>query len=272
MGGKMTDLNIVLNIKEKEIERLIAETEASLAGAPEGTLLIYRHRGYTEYYKRLPDKEKGERRIYIPRQDMELVRALAQKDYDIRVLKLLKSEQAAIGNLRAGFPVKMIHDIFNELPAERRKLVTPVILTDEEFVRKWLARPYEGAGFKEDDPGCYYTERGERVRSKSEVIIANALFHAKIPYLYEYPHVIAGRTIHPDFTILDIRTRREVILEHFGMLDNPDYLKNFQRKLDFYILNGLVPGRDFLFTQESSTRPLDTRVLMKMIEDCFCVR
>lgn len=91
----MTDLKMISAMREKEIRQLIAKTQKSLDRAPEGKLLIYRHRGYTEYYRRLPDKEKGERRVYIHRQDMELIRAPAQKDYDIRVLKLLKSELEA---------------------------------------------------------------------------------------------------------------------------------------------------------------------------------
>ena len=32
------------------------------------------------------------------------------------------------------------------------------------------------------------TSRGERVRSKSEVIIADTLDRLKIPYRYEFPH------------------------------------------------------------------------------------
>ena len=38
----------------------------------------------------------------------------------------------------------------------------------------------------------YYTASGVRVRSKSEVIIADALDHAGVPYRYEYPTSVKG--------------------------------------------------------------------------------
>ena len=71
----------------------------------------------------------------------------------------------------------------------------------------------------------------ERVRSKSEVIIADTLARHGVPYRYEYPLKLksgrdgAFRTIHPDFLCLNVRTRAEFYWEHFGLMDDPDYLE-----------------------------------------------
>lgn len=55
---------------------------------------------------------------------------------------------------------------------ERQKLVTPIWVPDDEFVQVWQQEEYTGKEFAEGIPE-FYTEKGERVRSKSEVIIAD---------------------------------------------------------------------------------------------------
>src|SRR5699024_5847535 len=45
------------------------------------------------------------------------------------------------------------------------------------------------------------TIRGELVRSKSEVIVANILNQLDIEYVYEEPLKVAGKTYIPDFTL-----------------------------------------------------------------------
>ena len=69
-----------------------------------------------------------------------------------------------------------------------------------------------------------FSENGERVRSKSEVIIADILKNNGIPYRYEYP-VLINRNIHPDFCCLNVRTRKEYFWEHFGKMDDIEYAR-----------------------------------------------
>lgn len=48
------------------------------------------------------------------------------------------------------------------------------------------------------------TERGELVRSKSELVIADKLHARSVDYAYEQPLTLSnGRTKYPDFTIVD---------------------------------------------------------------------
>lgn len=61
-----------------------------------------------------------------------------------------------------------------------------ILETEEQFLKKWQQNSYEGKTFAEDAPALF-TVKGERVRSKSEVIIADLLEREKIPYHYEKP-------------------------------------------------------------------------------------
>ena len=108
------------------------------------------------------------------------------------------------------------------------------------------------------------------MRSKSEMIIANALKHAGIPYHYEMPVYLEGRgEARPDFTVLNVRGRREVIWEHLGRLDRPGYATDNAHKLAAYQLNGYRWGETFIMTCETGSCPMSMRVVNLMIE-AYC--
>ncbi|NPU97346.1 MAG: AAA family ATPase [Candidatus Omnitrophica bacterium] len=86
------------------------------------------------------------------------------------------------------------------------------------------------------------TERGELVRSKSELVIANMLFARGIDYAYEQPLVLpSGRTLYPDFTIADSARGVTYYWEHLGMLDDPAYRARWERKRQEYADAGILP-------------------------------
>ncbi|MGG1327147.1 RecQ family ATP-dependent DNA helicase [Bacillus tropicus] len=79
----------------------------------------------------------------------------------------------------------------------------------------------------------YATQKGERVRSKSEVIIANMLFASGIEYEYEKEIITSnGKKICPDFTLY--KNDRIYYLEHVGMLHNQQYAERWLTKKNLY--------------------------------------
>lgn len=92
-----------------------------------------------------------------------------------------------------------IQEIYSDYPTEIKKYIIPIDVSDEDYIKEWLAIPYERKMIPEDLP-VYLTDNGERVRSKSELNIANMLYKMEIPYKYECPLTLSnGRTIYPDF-------------------------------------------------------------------------
>lgn len=84
------------------------------------------------------------------------------------------------------------------------------------------------------------TSRGEMVRSKSEVIIADRLSDLGVEYFYERPLTIEGETKYPDFTIEDMESGKVYYWEHCGMLQVPSYRRRWEKKLDWYGAHGIV--------------------------------
>ena len=108
------------------------------------------------------------------------------------------------------------------------------------------------------------------MRSKSEVLIANTLDELGIPYRYEAPLSLKnGKIIHPDFTILRVRSRKACYFEHCGRMDDSDYLHRFMKREQQYIINGFIPGRDVFMSFESATDPLNTLSLREELKALF---
>jgi ATP-dependent exoDNAse (exonuclease V) alpha subunit len=95
------------------------------------------------------------------------------------------------------------------------------------------------------------TLRGELVRSKSELVIANYLHSLGLQYQYERPlqGTSAPGRLRPDFSFVD-DSGDVILLEHLGMLDRPDYQKSWQWKKEWYRLNGYHEGENLFTTQE----------------------
>lgn len=263
LRARVAQLNAVIDLKLKALKR-----------APEGTLNISESHGNVQYYHRTtPDSSKGK---YISKENQQLIRRLAQKDYDVHVLKALKKEQRLLKTVLTELERNQsrgleISKIFQSLTSHRRALVTPVTLTDDQYAAAWLSKKYEGKSFQPDSPE-YYTARGERVRSKSEVIIADTLTRLSIPYRYEYPLTLhrGGRkttslTIYPDFLCLNLRTRQEFIWEHFGLMDDPSYSNRAIQKLRTYSENGIHPGHHLILSTENTELPLSTLYIENLI-------
>ncbi|WP_309007795.1 AAA family ATPase [Pelagicoccus sp. SDUM812005] len=87
----------------------------------------------------------------------------------------------------------------------------------------------------------HITSRGEAVRSKSEVIIANMLHSKGINYQYELPLELGGTTKYPDFTIDDDDLGITYYWEHCGMLSDPSYAQRWEGKKAWYRENGILP-------------------------------
>ena len=154
----------------------------------------------------------------------------------------------------------------NQMIDGKRLLVKPPYVSDKEYIAKWQNQEYVGLSFRDDAPE-FYTRKGLRVRSKSEVIIADMLDEASIPFLYEKPLKLQSGDVHPDFTLLDLVTRSEKYWEHFGLMDDMDYRNNAFSKIRNYEASGYYQHDSLIWTFETGKYPLNTRVIRKMIYD-----
>jgi len=105
------------------------------------------------------------------------------------------------------------------------------------------------------------------VRSKTELIIADKLFNAGIAYDYEKPldgSIRKGR-IFPDFSFADAAGDL-IIWEHFGRMDDPQYVRGHEWKMKWYSDNGFIEGENLFLSTETLDSGIDSSELERIIE------
>ncbi len=205
------------------------------------------------------------KRIYVKNQDMDMVRGIVQKDYEEAIYKELTTVRYRIQRFLKCYDVTQINKVYSNLAEARKQLVKPLIPTDEQFVEEWYQSHKDNQN-SFPEKGTYLTAHGEHVRSKSEKIIADLFEKYEIPYRYEPMLKLSdGRCVFPDFVVLNLRRRKTIYWEHFGLITDGEYAKKTLQKLSFYEESGLVVGKDLLFSMESDLMPLNVTLLEQKI-------
>ncbi|MBQ8139969.1 MAG: hypothetical protein IJ195_11010 [Lachnospiraceae bacterium] len=267
-GVMMSYTNLYSEARQRYSELLSIKNskEAALEKAPPGKIHVSKTSHGVQYYLRNESTDKSGK--YIHKSEKSLIKKYLQKSYDEKILRLVTMESESLKKLlfKTENVITAVQNVYSDSPAEVKELIIPIDVSDEDYAQKWLNIPYEGKVIPDLLP-FFETKRKERVRSKSELNIANALADKGIPYKYECPLQLSnGAIIYPDFTVLDVKRRRVMYWEHRGMMDDKDYAKNSVQRIKTLMKEGLFIGEDLIITEETSTNPLGTNEIEAVIK------
>lgn len=259
----MIGLRKQLSEEMTKLEKIKYIVDERLRDAPEGRLRISSTGKYTQYYFCTNDTSPNG--YYLPKEKQANICALAQKTYDKKLKKLVDKRLKQFQMITKDYTDDEIDTIYEHLAPSRKKLVVPIQDTYEQRIKKWKSIPYEGKAFKQGMVEIY-TKKGERVRSKSEKIIADIFYDRGIEYKYECPLYLEGYgVVYPDFTFLSKKTNEELYWEHEGRMDDPEYADKAIKKIDLYAKNGILSGDRLFLTFESSKYALSLQFVEKLI-------
>ncbi len=222
-------------------------------------LRVSKSNGVFQYYI----IENG-KRCYIRKKNIKLAQAIAQRDYNKKTALFIKQNILALQFFIKHYSPQKCEFYYKKLPPARKLLIKPFFIDNETYAQQWQSKKYES---NRDFPkGNYSTTKGEYVRSKSEVIIADILNSKNIPYHYEVPVKInSDLTFHPDFMCLNKRTRQVYYWEHCGKMDDPEYSGNLVKRLALYSQQNIIHGKNLILSMETLQRPLNTKDVEKLI-------
>ena len=257
-----------LELRRDELKKMRAEANMRLGklkykGIPKYHIKIDSTKDQI-YLRTISDRTKGK---YIQTKNLSGAKQIAEYDYLVKTLKLIEIELKQIEKTLALYNRQSPDDYYSTLCHARQTLIKPIIPTDDQFVEAWLSQSYEPKPFDENDETDFRTFKDERVRSKSEILIANALERKQIPYKYECPILLKELgIIHPDFTALNVKKRKIIYWEHLGKMDDPDYARKNSFRINIYQKHGIYLGDSLIVTMETSTLPLDVKLVDELIK------
>lgn len=251
----------------RKLSDLISKTELFLKTAPEGSVWSSkRNNGTFQYYYVQPGTRM---RVFIRQNDMAIARELAQKKY---VFMLNKMAIQGMNSLKITefFTEEDLYRIYDEayyqLSDGLRILVKPWKEPRDVFLETWASQTYEPLEHMGRER-TQVSDRGEIMGSKSEVLIGNTFNRRNIEYHYEKPLLLKkNKMFRPDFTLMNIYSRRELFWEHLGIVDNEHYASNAMKKLMIYEQNDIFINDRLILTYETANDPLNLRTINEIID------
>ena len=189
---RISYLNKVKDYLEKQLKNMPA---GNLLIAPGTTPNSFR------YYRRESPQDKSG--TYLDRSKQDIKEQLASKKYYEKLHTAVSKELTALEKINKLNHSDAIIHTYESLNKGLKKLIHPINVDDSTYAKMWEAVTYKGLEFDAEDKTEFYTKRGERVRSKSEILIANTLNDNNILY--------------PDFMVLNRKQRKEFYWEHLGI-------------------------------------------------------
>ena len=248
----------------------ILQLQDRLLSFPGHDLSCYNNGSYTKWY--ISD---GKRAAYLPKANHhELAQVLAEKKLlNARLNDLISEEQALSAYLcrheayQPKYPPMLLPDSpYYELI--HHLLSAPPANSLNEELQAWASADYPRNPYLPEKL-IHKTAGGLYVRSKSEAMIASALFRKNVPFRYECELVLKGKSIYPDFTIRHPLSGKLFYWEHLGMADELGYLKKNLEKVYFYAEEGIFVNDNLILTYETKDAPLSEEMVDLLIRHYF---
>lgn len=255
----MAQLEKIIQDEIERLKRLEKQLIKRKDSYPSGKLLVRATKKRVNFYFKKDDDKNDEK--YIRKKDLALAQQLAQKSYDADMAQLIEKKLKQLLNFQSSWRDEDLGDLFKNLHPARKDLVKPIELPWETLLSIWKNQTYEQKGF-EPYSSQIFTKKGERVRSKSERMLANSFYDYNIDYLYEKPLRLSNRlTFWPDFTFLSKRLRKEIYWEHLGLMGDENYARKALNKISTYEKYGISLKDRLIITMESNGHVLDSRLV-----------
>ena len=118
--------------------------------------------------------------------------------------------------------------------------------------------------------GSIKTLTGVSVRSKSELIISERLHAGNLEFYYEQGLEIGGRTYYPDFIIRHPGSNDFLLWEHCGIMDSPEYVEKWHKKLGAYCNAMVRPCENLIISYETTDSVINIKQIEDTINHYFC--
>lgn len=165
----------LLNEANSELKHYVKKS-ANHQDEANSHIQVDNRKGHPQYYFVTKDSQTGRTiRKFVKKDRMETAGDLVRKKYYEKTVKVLNQQLAVLQKCVQQYDEDAVLQVYEHIHSAKQRLIRPVILPDEQYAAEWQSCTYVSKPFSEG-ASVFITERGEQVRSKSEVFIADKLF------------------------------------------------------------------------------------------------
>lgn len=247
-------------------ENLIKQYKKEINRLPKGSLSKKRRGNKYYYYYQYKTPENNFSQRLIKKNETKLIQQLKRRKYLKEALNIMSKNIILLKIFCEQYSEYWPDSILSSLPFTYQEIPLSCYLdTHSKNAKKWLSQEYEHNNSYSENK-IHQTISGEFVRSKSEAIIAGVLASENIPYKYEAALQLGDVKVSPDFTILRAKDNKEVYWEHFGLIDDPEYLEKAIKKILLYRSHGINLGDRLIITFDTADGGIDVKEIQDIIK------
>lgn len=253
-----------LNLQKNTLKRY----KEQLKKLPRGALYASERNG-VKYYTKVTTFRGKKRSEYLGKGTNSQVQLLQKKYYLRKAITAMESNIPMMEKFLKNYQPIDPNILQKQFPKAYQSL--PQSCFDEAGVfdlDRWGSEPYEKSTNRAENL-LNFTKKGDKVRSKSEVIIANAVAARGLQYRYEEVTYINGYKKAPDFKIIDPRTGSIIYWEHLGLITDMEYLRQALYRIADYIRDGIIPGVNLILTFDDGENHIDSLMIERTLDLWF---
>lgn len=259
-----------LNQLLSEIEQKAAIANTELENCPEGRLIRVISNGKDSSMHVIGKGRDRKRKIITSDHKLQvqlakraiLEKQLAQLKYEYEIVSKALSDVSALKDFDC-----------RRFAIEKYTWFTNKEIEDccsIESDNEWENEPYERFYYM-PEALIHTTSRGLMVRSKSEVLIAEALYRHGLPFRYEQQYVVDNKyALSADFTVRR-RDGKIFAWEHEGLVSVRSYMDRQRRKAELFAKLGFVPWDNLIVTYDTTDGAIDLRTVESEIRSRLLV-
>lgn len=264
----------ILKIEEEKLKRIIEHCVKELSHAPEGFLYIKKRNNRIDCYQAINRKDNDGRwkqvRHYIPQSNLELIGDLQQKKLRSQQMREAEKKLKAVERCRKVYEAENRQGYADAFYDKYGKTVTYRCSEWDAEIKAWMNKQEHNSTMNPKNKS-FMTRNGISVRSKSELLIADALESYNIPYKYDVVLDLSGQYVSPNFMILRPYDKKLLLWEHYGLIIKRDYEASTDKKRSIYKAHGYYPWDSLIETYDNEQGGIDIRMIDTLIRGFFLV-
>lgn len=252
----MSDIKKLYDSEYSKLIKLRGFVDEILKTPVEGSIHIHKKGSYFKFGYAFKDGNDNLNEIYVRKKDLGNYKDQIAVQCAKKVKPVVNNLIHALERNMGSYDDKALSKVYEELCEAYGENVPKPFYSNRLLMEKWKNSDYAKLDYKLEKL-VYSTNKGEKVRTKIEALVANILFDMQIPYRYEARLKKDAKIFWPDFTLISPVNGRVFYLEIFGMMTDKNYAIDNLKKINDYNKAGIIQGDKLIIVFDSEDAPFD---------------